>query len=190
MNSDQKPSIKLIEKRLVYSEPENKWVKVYFDLVQFPNGQTGRYNRILEGETGKGVAIIPIDADGKIGLISIYRYPISKWQWEIPRGFWEQEQTGTENSKRELLEETGYIAESLVKIGDFFPNSGILSTCIEVYCARQLTKQGGNIDPEEAISRVQFFSTEKITKMVCNGDITDGITLASFSLAKEKRIIK
>jgi len=65
-----------IEERLVYSDVKNKWVKLYFDRVRFPNGKDGYYNKIVESEGKEGVVILPI-AQGHIGLVRQFRYPIS-----------------------------------------------------------------------------------------------------------------
>ena len=39
--------IRQLEEVIAYSDEENKWIKLYFDKVKFPNGSTGRYNRIV-----------------------------------------------------------------------------------------------------------------------------------------------
>jgi hypothetical protein len=41
--------IRTIGEHLAYSDPDNPWLKLYFDRVEFPDGTRGRYNRIVEG---------------------------------------------------------------------------------------------------------------------------------------------
>ena len=109
-----------VEEVLEYSSEDNPWVKLYYDRVRFPNGDKGRYNRIVEGEKGKGVVVLPVASNGKVALIHIYRYPVHGWQWELPRGFSDPSMTAQENARRELQEETGIIAGELVHLGSIF----------------------------------------------------------------------
>ena len=37
---------------------DNRWVTLYFDDVLFPNGKTGKYNRLVE-KGGNGIVILP-----------------------------------------------------------------------------------------------------------------------------------
>ena len=56
------------EEILEYYNPENKWVKVYFDKVLFPDGTRGRYNRIVEGDGQGSVALIVLSERNELGL--------------------------------------------------------------------------------------------------------------------------
>jgi ADP-ribose pyrophosphatase len=186
----EEPWIICLEERLVYTEPENKWLKLYFDIVRFHDGRTGRYNRVIEGGTGLGVVVIPKREDGKIGLVRIYRYPIARWQWELPRGFAEEGASTEDDARRELLEESGFEAKRLLKVGELFPNSGVLSTRIEVFIAEELVaKTSFNLDSKDSISKLRFFSREELDALVIKGELTDGITLSALYIAKSRNLI-
>lgn len=88
-----------VKEVLEYCQPENPWVRLYFDIVQFPNGKIGRCNRIVEGVNGRGVVAVPITRGQEIGLVSIYRYPIGKWQYELPRGYSEPDLSPRQDRK-------------------------------------------------------------------------------------------
>src|SRR5262245_14760363 len=107
--------IRTVKKQLVYSDPDNPWVKLYFDHVKFPDGTAGRYNRVVEGTGDPGVAILPISTAG-IGLVRQYRYAIADHVWEIPRGYGDSADLGAE-ARRELLEETGLRPLELIDLG-------------------------------------------------------------------------
>ncbi|MEX2681471.1 MAG: SIR2 family protein, partial [Candidatus Sigynarchaeota archaeon] len=49
-SDDMKKQIEQIKKVLVYSSPDNPWVKLYYDHVRFPGGKEGRYNVIVEND--------------------------------------------------------------------------------------------------------------------------------------------
>lgn len=178
-------SIVRLKRILAYHDRENKWLKVYFDKVRFLDGKTGHYNRIFEGTTGRGVVVVPEDAKGRIGMVRVYRYPVGEWQWELPRGYSEKELTGQENAERELKEETGLAARRLQKVGEVFPNTGVLSTLIEVFAARELRGSLGELPLSEAISDFRFFTHRDLSRMVRQGELRDGVTLAALLLCSQ-----
>jgi 8-oxo-dGTP pyrophosphatase MutT (NUDIX family) len=180
----EKPWIICMAKKLVYFDPQNKWLKLYFDIVKFHDGRTGRYNRVVEGSTGKGVVIIPQDARKRIGFVRIFRYPIGKWQWELPRGFAEKGLSTEENAKKELYEETGLHAKRFIKVGELFPNSGVLATKISIFLAQELPFPNKKCDLEDSISDIDFFTIDEIDTMTARGELTDGITLSALYIAQ------
>jgi ADP-ribose pyrophosphatase len=174
-----------VEEVLEYSSEDNPWVKLYYDHVKFPDGEKGRYNRVVEGENGKGVVILPVASNGKVALICIYRYPVRGWQWELPRGFSDPAMTPQENARRELQEETGIAAKQLVHLGSIFPNSGILTTDIDVFLASDLDDISVPLTSEQrAILEIRFFTASELQEMMTHGLIQDAVTLAALTLAR------
>jgi 8-oxo-dGTP pyrophosphatase MutT (NUDIX family) len=176
-----------VQEVLEYSSEDNPWVKLYYDHVRFPNGRNGRYNRIVEGEKGKGVVVLPVASNGKVALIRIYRYPVGEWQWELPRGFSDPAMTAQQNARRELQEETGVIAKELVQLGSIFPNSGILTTNVEVFLAPDLDDDSVPLLSEQwAILEMKFFTMRELDEMIAHGLIQDAMTLAALTLARAR----
>ena len=173
------------EEILEYSNPENKWIKLYFDKVVFPNGEKGRYNRIVEGDGQGSVAIIALSDSSSIGLVKIYRYPVDAWLWELPRGMCEASLTLVENARRELVEETGFDAGKIEELGRFFPNSAIITVEVAVVVARDLIQSNSVLDADSgAISETRFFDAATVNEMALKGEIRDGLTLAALHLAR------
>jgi len=175
-------AIRCLEQKLEYSRKDNPWLTIFFDRVLFPDGAEGRYNRIIEGKTGHGVAILPITARKELCMIKIYRYPLGRWQWEIPRGFSEPGLTSEENAIRELLEETGLSTQEMIHLGSIFPNSGLLTTEVDVYIAQNVKPSSIRPNIKEAIKSVRFFTFNHVEEMVRQGEIQDSFTLASLYL--------
>ena len=178
---NESKSIKKLEEVLI---DENPWLKHYFDHVRFPDGKKGRYNRIVE-RNGIGVLILPLDSKKRLGLIKIYRYPVGSWQWEAPRGYSEDELSPEEDAVRELKEEMGVQAEGLIFLGSIFPNTGILSTKIHVFLARNVreVKKSGEFE-NGAIKEISFFNPKEIKSMIKGGDIQDALTISGLKLAE------
>jgi len=177
----QAGEIASLEQKLAY---RNRWISVYFDLVRFPDGKLGRYTRVVERSPGQGVAILPLTKGRELGLLHIYRYPVHSWHWEIPRGLSEEGGSQKENALRELEEETGLKPKGLVHLGRVFPNTGILATHVDVFLAHVQEFSRVRLRPgKEGIMELRFFPFRQVYGMVKDGQIMDGITLASLMLA-------
>mgnify|MGYP001794134631 CR=1 FL=1 len=179
--------IRQLEEVIAYSDEENKWIKLYFDKVKFPNGSTGRYNRIVEKDGKPAAAILPIKR-GKIGLVNQYRYPIDRFLWEIPRGFGESYET-LEEAKRELEEETGFVAEQATELGIVHPDSGILASKVQLFAVvlDQAQQQPELLDNE--VNVFQWFYAEEIYSQIAQAKITDVFTICAVFRARERGLI-
>lgn len=181
--------IKRLKERLVYSDPSNPWVKLFFDKVRFPNSEEGHYNRIVESDGKRGVAILPYK-NGAIGLVKQYRYPIDAEIWEIPRGFGDTYHPETEAS-RELEEETGFVvpAGQLVRLGTVFPNSGLLSSEVVIFAAdcNGLEAKAPSDDKEQVDFR--WVKKSEVAAKIEKSELKDSFTLCAVLLAQSKKIL-
>lgn len=166
-----------VKERLVYS---NRFFLVYDDLVRFADGKEGAWLKLTEPHKGPGVAVFPVHGD-EVGLVSIYRYAISSFQWEIPRG------RGVDpdplvTAKAELYEELGGEPDELVYLGTVTPNSAHFDSRIEMFHARYDTKTVLTNDVNE-VSAIKWVSFDDFKGMVKSGEITDSFTLSAFAAA-------
>ena len=171
--------IQTLEERLVYSEPQNRWLELYFDRVRFPDGSEGYYNRAVENHGRPGVAIIPLHGD-HIGLVHQYRYPVGRHMWEIPRGFGETNDP-REDAVRELREETGIDVrtEELIDLGVIHPNSGLLASEVHLYAVRIEESIGHIKDAGEQHEAFTWFPLDQLLSQVTLGEVTDAFTLCA-----------
>ncbi len=184
-----KSRIKKLEERLVYSDEKNPWVKLYFDRVRFPDEREGYYNRIVEGDGKRGIAIMPI-SNTMVGLVCQFRYPVGKEMWEIPRGFGEFRDS-REDALRELREETGIqvMPEMLVDLGLIHPDSGILATEVQLFAARCDNVSGQESTRDVETADFRWFTIEKVSSLVEDAAITDSFTLCAFLRARLRGLI-
>jgi ADP-ribose pyrophosphatase len=180
--------IRTIAEQLVYSDPGNPWLKLYFDRVEFPDGSSGRYNRIIEGTGDPGVAVLPISTVG-VGLVLQYRYAIAEHVWEIPRGYGDSADPAGE-ARRELLEETGLQPVELIDLGTIHPNSAILATRIALFAAKCEPAQAepATTDGQEQLE-FKWFAIEDAMTAVETGKIVDAITLSALLRARLRGLI-
>ncbi len=124
-----------------------------------------------------GVAVIPVMND-KILLIRQYRLTINSWEWEIPAGFIEEEELPRDAACRELMEETGYTADRLIDLGDFYPSCGSTDEKIYLYAAECSKKLEQKLDATEKII-VEMKTKDEVIEMVRQNQIKHGAGLTA-----------
>jgi ADP-ribose pyrophosphatase len=167
--------IERLEEILAYADPDNPWVRVYFDRVRFPDGREGRYNRIVAGDGRPGVAILPIAPDGRVALVRQPRYAMGEARWEIPRGYGEAPDPA-DDALRELREETGLApVGALVDLGAVWPDTAVLSTAVRLFAATvDPAAPAGPTDGE--ILALRWFEPEALAAMLLDGTLADALT--------------
>jgi 8-oxo-dGTP pyrophosphatase MutT (NUDIX family) len=147
----------------------NKWMWITEDKVVTDFGVNLTYGVIHK----KPFALI-IPWDGKnFTLVGQYRYAIKKFSWEFPKG-------GA--AKAELREETGLSASSIKLIGSFFLAPGHHSQRCKVFLAQDLTEGKQKLEKSEKGMKTKKISRAGLEKMIANGKMKDGPTLAALSI--------
>ncbi|MEX0727769.1 MAG: NUDIX hydrolase [Planctomycetaceae bacterium] len=93
------------------------------------------------------VCIVAVTDENRLLLVEQFRPPVGKRVVELPAGLagdtrdFEGELLA-QAAKRELCEETGYTAESLVELGTFASSAGLTNETVTFFAARLLKKTG------------------------------------------------
>lgn len=163
----------ILESTIVYQNP---WITVREDKVIHPGGAKGIYGTI---DAKDGILIIPEDADGNIYIMEAYRYPIKKWVWELCSGGIDEGDTPEECARKELQEELGLHADTIIKVGEFAPSyGGAMSDRQYVFVAQDLHEVETAHEDGEAIRDIKKISRKELFDMVRTGSLEDGQTLA------------
>jgi ADP-ribose pyrophosphatase len=131
-----------------------------------------------------GVAVLPLHDDGTITLIRQLRPSVEKELLEIPAGRKNPGEEPAECGRRELIEETGLSAGSLIPLGTFYPSPGVFDEMIHLYLATGLSQ--GIAEPEfyEEIETVRIPFDEALRMAESNEQIQDGKTIVALMRAK------
>jgi 8-oxo-dGTP pyrophosphatase MutT (NUDIX family) len=166
-----------VSSKIVYTNP---WMTVREDVIRRGDGSEGTYAVVDKPDFA---LVIPFEHDG-FWLIEQYRYPVSHRSWEFPQGTFPSGQTGTDEelATRELREETGLTAGSIVQLGRLHSAKGLSSQAYTVWLARDLTHGSPEREPEEQDMRQRWVSSQTFEQMARGGQITDDATLAAFAL--------
>lgn len=149
---------------------------VTLDQVVLPNGEEKSFSYI---NFAKGVCILPITDEQEIICLKQYRHALKTWEWELPAGTIDPEDPSPlHTAKRELEEETGYVAEHWLELGSFYPSPGSTSEEIFLFAAAGLRPTAQNLEDSEQIELFKF-SMEKVKKLVQTGEFKHGGGLAA-----------
>lgn len=125
-----------------------------------------------------GVATLAFYDDETLIMVEQYRKAIDKVTLELPAGKIENGEEIIETAKRELEEETGYIANELEYLGKIVTAPGFCDEYIYYFKCRGLNNGLKGGDDDEFIN-VKKIKINDIKKMIKNGDIIDGKTIAA-----------
>ncbi|MEY4296126.1 MAG: hypothetical protein RLY82_1814 [Pseudomonadota bacterium] len=159
-----------ISSQLVY---EGDFLRVKHDVVTLPNGKTATREHIIHPGA---VVIIPLLDNGEVLLERQYRYPLGRVFIEFPAGKLDTGEAPLDCGKRELLEETGYIAREWAYAGQMHIAIAYTNEVIHIYFAKGLTKGEQKLDEEEFLD---VFSAQpsQVLAWSQDGSITDSKTL-------------
>lgn len=159
---------------------EGKILNLKIETVELPDKKYSKREII---EHPNGVAIIPIIDDNKMIMVRQYRKAVEKIMLEIPAGILEVTEEPREAALRELKEETGYDAEKLKYIMEFYTSPGYCDEKIYLFLAENLKEGEIDLDPEEAVEH-EIYSIEELVKMVNRGEIVDSKTIIGINIAQ------
>lgn len=129
--------------------------------------------------------VFPLTVDNNVVAIRQFRYGANKYVLEIPGGNTEKGRTAEERAGIEIMEETGYTAAKVIRLGQdiwFDPASfrARFTPLLALGCRRVHKPK---LEPMEVIETVEIPLAEWIKKVREGKEILDAKTLATTVLA-------
>ena len=149
-------------------------LKVHRDAVRLPDGSSAAREYIRHPGA---VAIVPLFDDGRVLLERQFRYPHRREFIEVPAGKLEPGEPPLQTARRELLEETGYVAQEWTRLGVIHTAIAYTDEAIDLFLARGLTERQRKLDQGEFLEVLTVEFAEAIA-MIRDGRITDAKSVA------------
>lgn len=177
------PEIETLESAVVY---ENRWMKVREDRIRRADGSEGIYGVVEKPD----FAVIAAVEGDQVFLVEQYRYPVHARFWEFPQGSWSR--GGGDPlalARAELLEETGIRARSVQHIAKLHEAYGYSTQAFDLFLATNLDHGAQQLEAEEVGLICRAFPIPQVQHMICDGVITDAVTVASFGLLRLRGLL-
>ena len=143
----------------------------------------GRWEYVSRSRGIRAAVILAVDDEDHVLLVEQFRVPLDRHCIELPAGLIGDDDSSPDEDPlaaagRELIEETGYRADTLEDMGTFYSSPGMVSESFTLVRARGLTKVGDgggvageNIVPHRvALSDLPAFLADK-RKQGCGVDV-------------------
>jgi 8-oxo-dGTP pyrophosphatase MutT (NUDIX family) len=164
-----------LARKVVY---RNNWIAIYADKVITPAASKAEYGVVSFANLAVGV--VALNSRNQVLLVRQYRYPIEQPSWEIPEGGCPQSEEPLAAAKRELLEETGMVAQQWQPLLKLHLSNSITDEKAQLFWAKGISRQQApSLEDSEKDLSSRFFDLLEVLDMIDRGEITDAMTVAA-----------
>jgi ADP-ribose pyrophosphatase len=150
--------------------------------VEPDDGSPARLLELEHIEHPGAACVVPFLDDGRVVLIRQFRYTAGGELWELPAGKLDGGEPPEVCARRELEEETGFVAGRLVHLATLIMTPGFCDERIAIFAAHDLRPGTPHVDDDELLT-VQELPLAEAVAMVERGAIVDAKTVAGLLLA-------
>lgn len=157
---------KVVGSRLVFA---GRLFDLQVDEIEFPNGVVAQRETIRHPGA---VAMLPVDVDGRILMVTQYRHAAGRRLLELPAGTLEPGEEPAEAVSRELQEEVGYKPGHMESLGGFYVAPGYCDEYIHLFLCTDLEESVLAGDEDEDIE-VETLDPAEALAAIADGRISD-----------------
>ena len=156
---------------------KGRLIKFVIEKRRLPNG----YVTNLEIIQHPGAAlVIPFLDKDRIVFIKQFRPVINAYLYELPAGTLGKDEKPVDCARREIVEEIGYAAGRLTKMGMIYPVPGYSTEIIFIFKAEDLKKKSLRADPDEIIQAC-VLNKARFKTLFKKGQIADAKTICALA---------
>ncbi|MCE5089739.1 NUDIX hydrolase [Staphylococcus devriesei] len=161
---------KTFDRTVIYN---GKIIDLEIHDVELPDGNTSKRELVYHNGA---VAVCAITPENEVLLVKQYRKPVEKPLLELPAGKLEEDEEREEAAKRELEEETGYIAKDLELITNMYGSPGFSNEKLTIYFTDQLSEGTLNLDDDEFVE-LHKVPVKDIKALLDSNEVEDAKTI-------------
>jgi 8-oxo-dGDP phosphatase len=152
---------------------ENKWVTVALADISMPSGERFEHHTVKLPPAA--MTVVLDDAGEHVLLAWRHRFVPDVWNWELPGGLLDPDETPAETAAREVEEETGYRPRSLEHLVTFEPMIGMVRNAHHVYLARGAERVADATEVNEGI--FEWVALAEVPGLIAKGRIVNSGSL-------------
>lgn len=168
MNCEEKTK----KQNLIY---KGRILALYNDEVTLADGSESRREYVHHNG---GSSVLAVDKEGYAYFVEQFRYPYGEMLLEIPAGKSEIGESAYDCAIRELKEEVGLTANSLVDLGLIYPSPGYTDEPLHIFLATSFAVGENKLDEHELLN-VKKIKFEEALRMVETNEIKDAKTVTA-----------
>lgn len=150
--------------------------------LRFSNGEERVYERLVSSGNG-AVLIVPVLDDNTVLLIREYGVGVEGYELGLPKGRVEHNEDLLEAANRELMEEVGYGAKSLVRLKSVSQSPNYMQHTTHIVLAQDLYPASAEGDEPEPLDVVACPLSE-IDDWIARDDFSESRSIAALYLAR------
>jgi len=173
-------NFKLTNSKILF---KGKVFNLKVDEIEYDSGNKGiREVAVHPG----GAVVVPITIEGKLVMVTQFRYPFQTTLLEFPAGKLDMDEDPLDCAVRELEEETGYKAAKVNKLGKIYTAPGYCTETLHIYVAQDLKRGDHKREEGEYGMEIYEFGIAEIEDKIRSGEIIDAKTICAVYLLKSK----
>jgi ADP-ribose pyrophosphatase len=153
----------------------NKRLSIELKQYTLPDGRT---KEGVIAHPGDAVVILPKCGDSRWHLIRQFRFAVGSYILEAPAGKLEEGESPVETAKRELIEETGYQAGTMIERGWIYTTPGFSDEKLHLFEAQDLTPSDTFKKDEDELIELVTVTGQELEQMCLDGRVSDAKTIS------------
>lgn len=157
------------------------WIEVFEEHIRLPDGR--RVDDFYTVRLPDFVMVAALTDDGRMVLVRHYRHGPRRMTYSLPSGFIEGAESPADAARRELLEETGYAAETWSSLGRYVVDGNRRCGIEHVFVATGARRVAEPVQHDLADAVVELMTKAEAVERLWRGDISELPSAAGLALA-------
>jgi ADP-ribose pyrophosphatase len=157
------------------------WLEVFEEHIRLPDGRL--VDDFYTINLRNFVVVAPLTEDGELIVVRHYRHGPGRVTRSLPSGFIEGDESPAEAARRELLEETGFVADAWSELGSYVVDGNRRCGLEYVFLATGAKRVRQPAAHDLAESTVELMTSEEAVERLWRGDISELASASGLALA-------